>query len=308
MNARWFRDNVTVLIFSVSFLAILGGILLFLRGATTAQGTILSELETQQAELRRLLETKPYPSNENIDALKRDQEQIKRLYSLMQNAAAREVVQPPELNNPIDFSRLHSTILARLTESATNNNVSIGESFAWGFSRYGATFPCKNPALKGDDCTRLLRLLAKQMLIVERLGGLLISNKVDTISAIRRTEVEGGGGADVLNVPITDNAKSLYRVYPFEIQFTASTDALRSFLNSLVQADHLYLVRHVHIDSTVQQTKQPPAPVIQPAADSGDVEPRVPEQPKIVDVRRLNVTVRLDLIEFKPSETKPVKR
>jgi len=308
MNARWFRDNLSVLIFSMMFIGILGGLLWFLRQASAAQATVVQDLETQKSELHRLQDTKPFPSKENIDVLKRDYDQIHRLNGLMQNAAIRDITQPPELERPIDFSQLMRATVARLTELAGKNNVSVGESFAWGFSRYVATFPCTNPAARGDDCKRLLRLLAKQLLMVEKLSGLLIDNKVGAIGAIHRTEVETGASSDTLNTPITDDVKSLYRIYPFEVQFTADTVALRNFLNALAQAENLYIVRSVHITAITQQVRAPAVTASRPPTEFGEFEAKVPEAPKMIETRRLNVTVRLDVIEFPPVETRPVKR
>ncbi|MEI6085255.1 MAG: Amuc_1100 family pilus-like protein [Verrucomicrobiota bacterium] len=307
MNARWFRDNLSVVIFSVIFVGFLGGIIWFLRTAYAEQATVLQELEAQQGELHRFQDGKPYPSDENISVLKRDHTQIKRLYGLMQNAAIRDVIHPPDLERDMDFAQLMRSTVGRLTDTATSNNVKIDPTFAWGFSRYIATIPCKNPAAKGDDCKRLLRLLAKQLLIVEKLSGALITSKVESIGAIRRTEVEPGSSGDTLSAPITDDAKSLYRTYPFELAFTADTDALRSLLNSLAQADNLYIVRSVKITVVTQQVRAPSAPVSPPTPDSVDIEVKMPDVPKTIERRLLNVTVRVDVVEFKPIETKPVK-
>ncbi|MCG3148127.1 MAG: hypothetical protein PCFJNLEI_01569 [Verrucomicrobiae bacterium] len=306
MNARWLRDNLSVLLFSVAFVCILGAVIWFLRAAGTEQATVVQELDIKKGELQRLQSNKIYPSVENIEVLKRDQEQLRRLYGLLQNAALREAIHPPDLEREIDFAQLMRATVARLSDSAKKNDVKVEESFTWGFSRYVTTIPCKNPAVKGDDCKRLLRALAKQLLIVEKLSGILIDSKVSAITAIRRSEIESGTSADSLAAPLTDDAKSLYRTYPFEVQFSADTDALRRFLNTLAQANHLYIVRSIQIGAVVQQIQLPAAP--RPTSDLTEFEVKEPETPKTIETRRLNVTVRLDAVEFRPVEPKAGKR
>lgn len=309
MNARWFRDNLSVVIFTVAFIGILTGIIIFLRDALTERDNVVQELTTQQGSLADLQGRKPFPSTENIDILKRDQLQVRRLYTTMQSAAIRETNQIPELEREIDFLQFRKATLDRLNDAADKKGVKIGDTFMWGYSRYAANFPCRNPSVKGDACKSLLRSLAKQLILVEHLSDLLISNNVASIQAIRRTEIEPGSSADSLNIPIQDDTKSLYRVYPFEIEFAADTETLRNILNAFAQADTLYAVRSLRLTTSSQVVRAPNQPVVRrEPLDFHELDPKRPEPPTMVESRIIGVTLRLDVIEFKPVETKPPKR
>ena len=72
---------------------------------------------------------------------------------------------------------------------------------------------------------------------------------MDRIDAIRRTEVEGASSADSVTAPISNDPKALYSTYPFEIHFVCDTDSLRNVLNSLEQADYLFIIRSLTINS-----------------------------------------------------------
>ena len=136
------------------------------------------------------------------------------------------------------------------------------------------------------------------MLVVDKLAGLLIQSKVDGITHIHRTEVEPGPtSTDALAVPISDDPKALYKTYPFELEFTCDTDSLRAFLNGLTQSDWFFAVRSVKVDSaSAVSTGTSPAP----AATRGS-EPAAPLRP--TEHRLLNVIVRVDLVEFTPTES-----
>src|SRR5207253_5563565 len=122
--------------------------------------------------------------------------------------------------------------------------------FAFGFSRYVSTFPCRNPVAKPEDCQKLPALLAKQLLVVEKLSALAISSGIDNIIAIRRTEVEPGApSTDALAVPLGTDPKGLYRTYPFELQFACNAKALQAFLNNLTKSDWFFAVKTLKIDT-----------------------------------------------------------
>ena len=166
------------------------------------------------------------------------------------------------------------------------------EGFAFGFSRYDAKFPCRNPVANREECARLLALLSKQLVTVEQLASLLISNRVEEISAIQRTEVEPGEvSSDALNLPIQAEPNALYQTYPFELRFSCDTPVLRSFLNNLMQADGLFIVRALKVETVAVQMK-----ALDALAATGETEP-VGVRRK----RRLNVTLQIDLIEFTPT-------
>jgi hypothetical protein len=75
---------------------------------------------------------------------------------------------------------------------------------------------------------------------------------------------------------------------PFEFRFICTTEALRTFLNSLSTSEWFFAVRSVHIIG------EPPAP----PTGTGEV----PSAETTAGAKRtvLNVTVRIDLIEFPP--------
>jgi hypothetical protein len=122
---------------------------------------------------------------------------------------------------------------------------------------------------------------------------------VDAISTVRRTEIESGGdGADSLGVPIGNDPKALYHTYPFEVQFVTDTPTLRKVINRLSGAEALFVIRSLQIDSTAVASKTA-------TGTGGATGPGVGRQ--VEGARRLNVTLRLDLVEFVGAATEAPK-
>ena len=301
MNSRWFRNHLVSLIAGGMFIVLLGGIIWVLLKSFDAQDAVLQDLKAGTAKLEELRNTKPFPSQDNIDLLRQDYENVRQLYDAMTNAAVHPLIHGPNLTRDIDFSQLVRTTVNRLTAVAAEQHVRTPADFTFGFSRYDVKFPCRNPPAHGDECTKLLALLSKQLMVAETLANLLITNKVEEISAIRRTEVEPGEtSADALNFPINNDPTALYHTYPFELRFTCDTPTLRNILNGLTEAPGLFIARAIRIETVQVRLKSLDAP-----ATGSDATPAEPAS--AVVTRRLNVALRLDLVEFAPPKPRDGK-
>jgi len=105
----------------------------------------------------------------------------------------------------------------RLQQSAASANLKLPERFTFGFGRYLNAPPCIDA--KGDECAGRLRLLMKELVAVEKVTDVLISNGVESVRAVRRAEVEPNPGTDTLGALAGQNPASLYETLPFEFQF-----------------------------------------------------------------------------------------
>jgi hypothetical protein len=306
MNLRWLKQNLILLIATVVFLVVLAGMIWLGRGAAAPKADVEEELGRQNEQLTRLRGLDPAPSAENIDAVRRERELVQRLYRDLQSGAVREAINVPALKRPIEFSQLLRDTVARLTQQAGRNQVKTPDNFLFGFSRYDTDFPCRQAGISAGDCKKMLDLLAKQLVIIEKLSGLLMDSHVEEIAYVHRTEVEPGAtSADALTAQIATDPKGLYQTYPFELSFTGDTKSLRAFLNSLAKSDWFFAVRTVKIDSTsaTSSTAGSAAP------PTGRPDPNAPAEPaQTVEWRRLTVTVRIDLVEFTAPATKPAAR
>src|ERR1043166_5940118 len=303
MNLRWLKQNLVVVIFLGAAALFTGVIVVCERQAAARKQEIEAELEGQHQQLDMIRKGNPPPSPENLQTLKRDREQLQQLYKTLQNEIGQSAVEPPKMQREIEFAQLMRETVKGLEAEAAKNHVKTPDAFAYGFSRYVTTFPCRNPPAKPEDCQKLLGLLGKQLLVIEKLGKLAITNGVDDIVAIRRTEVEPGGtSTDALAVPLGLDPKALYHTYPFEIQFACNSKALQNFLNNLSRSDWFFAVK------TLTVSTEAVTPASAPTTESGRTAGTVAAAAdKPTETRRLMVTARIDLIEFPGAETKPEK-
>jgi hypothetical protein len=180
-----------------------------------------------------------------------------------------------------------------LADLARKNGVLVESNFAFGFSRYADSFPCRNPPAKSDECTRILTALAKELTVIEKLTTLAVTNGVDNIVSIRRVDVEpAGSGGDTLPGPLPED-KGRYRLLPFDLVFTCGAHALQTFLNSLAQSDSFFIV-----ESAVVNAKGVVLPTATPGAFGQAATATGPKRPSAAQHKVMLVTMRIDLVEF----------
>ena len=101
--------------------------------------------------------------------------------------------------------------------------------------------------------------------------------------------------SDALNLPIQAEPHALYKTYPFKLQFKCSTPALRKFINGLMEAKNaFFIIRALKIQLEAVET--PLKALGKPAAGS-------PTNSDALSQKNLNVTLQIDLIEFKKQST-----
>jgi hypothetical protein len=302
MNLKWLKQHSLTVGFVAAFVVVLGVLVWLQKTASSKRAEVDAALEEQQSQYDHLNQQKVAPSRENIDATKRDREQLDRLYGQLLGSVSHKVEVPADMH-PVDFLQLMASSIAGLRQAAQAAQVKLPEGFAFGFSRYVGTLPARN--LSPEDTKRVLGLLVKQLTAIDHISLLLMSNQVAEIDQIRRADVEPGGaatggattGSETLESGIKTDANALYQVLPFEFEFKCAGNALRAFLNSLTKADLFFAVRRLQITGeapTMEKTTTGAAVAATAAA------------PTVSKTPLLTVTVRIDLIEFAPAQ--PAKK
>lgn len=282
MNAKWFKQNLTVVIAVALYVAVMGLIIWQQQRASGRTQEIAAQLEEQQMQLRSILNSKPFPSQENVRVLRTDREQIDQQYDALHQAVCVSSLQIPQADRAIDFFGVLAQRVGLLRQHARAGNVRIPDNFSFGFGHYASVPPA-------TEDKAVLALLSKQLAAVQKLTDTLIASRVDEILAIRRADVEGGGsGGDVLNEPVAHDPNALYQVLPFEFQFVGRQAALQQFLNALLQLDCFFTIHTLKITTEGVETASATTGGARPA-------PRVDQGP---DKSRLVVTCHIDLVEF----------
>ncbi len=290
MNIRWLKQNLGTVLFGVVFVAGLGALSWELRKAVAVQKTVEADLAAQQQLFQSLQNKKPFPSQENIQKVKADFEKLQSLNLRLQQHLAQKVIQPPVAQSEIDFAQFLSRTVESLGDQAMGDRavpkLIVPDNYKFGFSRYANVLPCRDPSIKKEEC---LELLGKQVVIVQKLTHLMITNGISELVYIRRAEIEPGNNDDALKVARNTDPRGLYTTLPFEIKFASGPDEFQRFANSLTHADWFIAIRSLQVDA-------------QGAATSTTQLTAETEK-----TRRIAVTMRLDVIEFPQFRPRPNK-
>jgi hypothetical protein len=153
--------------------------------------------------------------------------------------------------DPVAWKHDLDSNVQHLAGEAKTKGVTLPDNFYFGFSRYVSQSP-------GDDQTAVL---GKQLLGVEQLSEILLSAPVRSITSIRRTYEEDPHAAPANGAqdPTTsdrlpgfalEGAGGDYTAYPFEVEFQATPENLRTVINQLIQSPYLFVVRTLSVDNS----------------------------------------------------------
>ena len=296
MNLKWLKQHLLTVAFVAAFVIILAVLIWLQQKAASKRARVDAALLEQQSQYDHLNQQKVAPSHENIEAIKRYREQLNHLYGQLLEAVSHDIEVPSDLQ-PVDFLQLMASSFDRLHRAADAAGVKLPDGFAFGFGRYVGALPAKN--LSPEDTKRVLALLVKQLTAIDQISLLLMSNHVAEIDQIRRAEVEPGaqsGGINALEARIKTDPNALYQVLPFEFEFRCSGDALRAFLDSVSKAQLFLAVRRLQITGEIPTTEKSSTGTGAAAAAG------TPATSTVSKLSPLTVTVRIDLIEFRPPQ------
>lgn len=299
MNLALIKNNPMIVAFSAAFLLVFGGVGWHYWQQQAAYRQVEGSLEEQQLILSQLLTHNPTPTRDNDEALDRKTREFESICKNLHDLSHRSPRHITSLNasNNIAFSQQLRKTLGKLEDQARAANVVVPKDFRFGFKRYATTLPKPQP--------ELLNRLAHQLHVIHELTGILIRDGIEQIDGIYRIELEpdtAGATDDILHESITSHPKEHFTEMPFELRFSCNAAALQKVLNHIAAADYFYVIRMVHIEQEVVTDKKlsdtsPASPV--PDSEAASAKTVQPTRPP-----RLNVTLRLDYIEFTPPESK----
>jgi hypothetical protein len=298
---KWVKQNLIVIVSVCIFVVLLAAVCWLAQSAIGKLKGVEADLDTKRTKLEGMRGGKPYPSKENAELLRKDRERLAKQYEALRAAVSKSEIKVPDRLDPIVFQQSLYQKWDGWRRSATDAGIKLPDKFAFGFSRYFEVAPCAD--VKGDDCARRLRLLMKELLIVERVTDLLITNRVENILGIRRPEVEGNPSADTLGVVSGKESSSGYEALPFEFRFSCGTENLREVLNGLSHSEYLFIVRSLTVSSEIVQDQSPAVAAVNPlfvapAAQSLGAASSTTRSAR----RRLVVTIYLASAEFPKSQ------
>jgi hypothetical protein len=273
-------------------------------------GESKTELGNAGSELQKLVKSRYFPSDDNIKALTADVDQLNSVLSPIQDKTLKpdsEKLLAIAPKNPVIWKSqdLDETV-KQLTVLAQNKKVHLPNDYYFSFSRYQRNNPSEQATV----------VLGKQLYGIQQLATTLFEisggNAISSLKGIRRAGEDespaapaaGGSapasdsGPETIRVPIQTGGNGLYRLYPFEVEFTGSPYGLRSFLNKLQQVPVLFIVRYVQVSNT--RPDSPKYSDLSKAVVGGDSRSGSGAAGRdfIFGAEQIQVRLRVDMVEW----------
>ena len=329
----WLKENIGLAVGALLSLGVLGYIgysQVFVNYFKEAEAS--AKLEEKRADLDRLIGQKPFPHPENVAVLSNTVAVLSGTngdFSVARWLTNLAGVNPPPQNiKPAAFNTKLVQLKNKLLTAAKQSNVAVPQDFGFGFGRYVTlgTPPANDPAQ--------IHTLLTQWNAIEMMADILFTNRIVSISAIRRAAVgaeiphdvnavampmqtSGRENEEFLGAAIHDNPAEITRVLPFELEFVADTQALRGIMGALETSPRFFVIRSVAVlnsrsgemlqggRSEAMTRAAGPASPAGAAAGAAAPGPRPVGEGKLAKPvtvfgeEKIQVKLRVDLVEFR---------
>ena len=260
---EWVKKNPVIVAGSSVAIVLLGLAVWFLGSSMSASSDAELKLAGSLEGRSALWKSSPFPSGENIEAIQKDQERVKKFMDGLHTV----IPMMPASYNLDDraFKTLLERTIAGLFLAATNSKTTIQQpnySFSFSMLRKKMTFR-----------TNTYDTIALQLSDVKMLLNILFDSKVNTLEGIRRsslTQDDESGGPDYLFLKPQTNQFSI--ITPYEIQFRCFGSELENVVQSLVSASNCIVIKNINISPRgFTQQNQAVLDLIRDAAAAGNV-------------------------------------
>lgn len=274
------------------------------------------KLTQLQRQLDQIYAADVFPSDENIEQIRQNTEQVDRWFNLLAETMAEGNINHDE-RSPSRFVGLLDRVRGRLSEQATEKNIELAltetGAFAFGFERYTNTGRLPTP----DDVPRLV----DQLMIVNRLGRIVFGSNIDRLLLIEREVFEDAAQQvapvqpeptrrgnrrrpsnrekarpePAQRVPGVMSEGDWYATYRFSLEFEARESSLKAILNQFAVSKMYIVINSMELEKDIpdllpapRQAEQAPAAAAPVANDfaslfgGGDAAPNPLDSPATV--------------------------
>lgn len=260
---EWVKKNPVIVAGTSVAVVLLGLAVWFLAAKMSASSEAELKLAGSLDSRTALWQGKPFPSAENIEAIQKDQERVKKFMDGLHSVIPQ--MPPPSNLDDRGLKTLLEQAIADLFLSATNSKTTIqppNYSFSFAAIRKKLTFR-----------TNTYDTIAVQLADVKMLLNILFDSKINTLEGIRRSSLtmdDERGGTDYIFLNPQTNQFSI--ITPYEIQFRCFGSELEHVIQSLVSASNCIVIKNINISPRgFTQQNQAVLDLIRDAAAAGSV-------------------------------------
>jgi len=311
--SAWFKDNTLaaslIAVLVVGTLAL--GILSYF--AWDDYGSASAEYTSKAAQLLKLSQQKPFPSEANLRALESifttEQSSLQALVSQLQRYDVppfADIAKAKPQDRPQRFQDALRNEVTRIKNLAASTGANLPPGFYLGLEEYENRLPTQ------ED----VQLLSKQLTVMSWLAELLACHKDLILSEFSRVSSESPLKKEPMKKPAPAKEALPYEVTSgIKLGFRCNQGSLREIVNSVSAAPYFLMIDQLLVQNTSteppRRDSQQPIPTPSPADGTAVVQ----RLPIVVGRELLNVSMRLRGLEFTSSAssaagpiTKPVTK
>jgi hypothetical protein len=243
----WIKRNLFFVISAVVALAATGYCAYLLFSTLNKNSAIVEDYNQKLNNYTQLQSQNPYPSKENIQLAKEDQEHVRTFLADFRKEFA-PFPTPPAKDEP-GFKRYLEDALVQFRAGATNAGVQLPENYAFGFSGLLGHFnyPPAN--------------IAPWMQEIEEIGAILdvlYKARINYLALMQRVPVSPDDvGPDCLQASTVSNVWG--SVTPYRVVFRGFSTEIAAVLEGFARSSNCFIVKSITVapDTTVQINQTP---------------------------------------------------
>ncbi len=258
----WIKRNLYFLIGSLVALALMGLAGWYLYSKWQLNNEILTKLDEQYAELKRLNQQNPHPGSGQVDNIKAAKDQQQQLRAFIQKAREYFQACPPipvpesgKLTSQ-EFSSALSRTIDQMQRDAAKASVALPPKDSSG-QTYSFSFTAQRERLAYAPGS--LEPLSRQLAEVKAICGVLCQAKINSLDYIRRERVseddQKAASTDYLSEKSVTNELAV--LSPYEVSFRSFSPELAAVLAGFAAAPCGLMVKTINVESA------PAAPVVE---------------------------------------------
>lgn len=235
----WLKRNLFLVVGGLVALGLLGFAGYFLFTKIQQNQAVTEQLETTTSELQALLDRKPFPGQENIDAAKEEEKKLQTFADEMQRLFPPTLTTTNEITER-QFRQLLDTVVDELQRGAERAGVELP------MTNYWFTFAAQKPMVTFP--TNVISPMTSQLLEVKTLCEILYDAKVIALQNLKRSSVatEDTGYTDYMtNKPATNDFSI---ATPYEVTFKAFSAELAGVMEGILRSPQCIVVKNISVD------------------------------------------------------------
>jgi hypothetical protein len=239
---NFFKENPFLSGLIVVAVIVLGGLGFLLSQSLSEYSLQKENLDARIAELHRLQNASPYPSEENVAATRAIAQETREALLALEAQARSLLPEVPADITPQQFQDDLRRVVSSVVEKAAEAKVTLPEGFYLGFDEFRTALPDPIQA----------PFLARQLAVNTWLVNAIIESGVSQIDVFTRNELPIEKSLDAATFPENPEPADIIRTNTLVLSLTGEQGRVRRALNDVIKAPQFLIIRAIEMSNSSQ--------------------------------------------------------